>query len=202
MNVFFLNRDARAYAFGNRLRAMVCALRCESQEISRRPKMTDHAYQEDKFVSPSQWHMHVHFIHVLRRLLSRLRLPRNAHASFDVGCGNEFLCGEFLKRGCRVVGIDLSTQGIQIARRSYPTGRFELLEANPDILERLDEEPFDLVISSEVVEHIYQPRDWAKGCYTALKRGGRFICTTPYHGYFKQPANLIVRYVGHRTLTL
>ena len=152
--------------------------------------MTDHAYQEYEFASPSESHMHMHFMPHVFSFAGHLGTHTRV---LDVGCGNGFLCGEFLKRGCKVVGIDLSTQGIQIARRSYPTGRFELLEANPDILERLDEEPFDLVISSEVVEHLYQPRNWAKCCYTALKRGGRFICTTPYHGYFK---NLLISLFG------
>lgn len=106
----------------------------------------------------------------------------------DVGCGNGFLCGEFLKRGCKVVGTDLSEQGIELAQRNYPNARFELLGADSNILERLVEEPFDVVVSTEVVEHLYSPRDWAKGCYTALKRGGTFVCTTPYHGYLKNLA--------------
>ena len=33
-------------------------------------------------------------------------------------------------------------------------------------------------ISTEVVEHLYAPREWAKGCFRALKPGGRLICTT------------------------
>ncbi|PYL84764.1 MAG: hypothetical protein DMF17_10480, partial [Verrucomicrobia bacterium] len=82
--------------------------------------MTDHAYQEYEFASPSESHMHMHFMPHVFAFAGDLR----AHTRvLDVGCGNGFLCGEFLKRGCKVVGIDLSTQGIQIARRSYPTGR-------------------------------------------------------------------------------
>lgn len=111
----------------------------------------------------------------------------------DVGCGNGFLCGEFLKRSCEAVGIDLSAQGIELARRTYPRGRFELLSADGDLLERLNEPPFDIVISTEVVEHLYAPREWVKGCFDALKPGGRFICTTPYHGYLK---NLLISLLG------
>jgi 2-polyprenyl-6-hydroxyphenyl methylase/3-demethylubiquinone-9 3-methyltransferase len=107
----------------------------------------------------------------------------------DVGCGNGFSCGEFLKRGCQVVGIDLSRQGIEIARKAYPQGRFEVLPADDQLLANLGEKPFDLVISTEVIEHLYDPRAYARGCYEALKPRGRFICTTPYHGYVK---NLIL----------
>jgi 2-polyprenyl-3-methyl-5-hydroxy-6-metoxy-1,4-benzoquinol methylase len=38
----------------------------------------------------------------------------------DVGCGNGYTVGEFLKRGCAVVGIDLSESGISLARRVCP----------------------------------------------------------------------------------
>ena len=33
-------------------------------------------------------------------------------------------------------------------------------------------------ISTEVVEHLYAPREWAKGAFRALKPGGRGIRTT------------------------
>lgn len=111
----------------------------------------------------------------------------------DVGCGNGYLCGEFLRHGCNVVGIDLSESGISVARRAYPSGRFEVLAADERVLENLAEDPFDIVISSEVVEHLYAPRAYARGCYAAVKPGGTFICSTPYHGYLK---NLVIALRG------
>jgi 2-polyprenyl-3-methyl-5-hydroxy-6-metoxy-1,4-benzoquinol methylase len=107
----------------------------------------------------------------------------------DVGCGNGYLAGYFSRRRCQVVGIDLSTAGIELARLTYPSVRFEVMPADDRILERLNEEPFDLIVSAEVVEHLYAPRDFAQGCFSALKPGGTFLCTTPYHGYLK---NLLV----------
>jgi len=111
----------------------------------------------------------------------------------DVGCGNGYFAGRFLERGCTVVGIDLSPQGIQIARRTYPAARFELLAADAKLLENLGEPPFDLVVSTEVIEHLYDPRSYLAGCFAALRPGGRFICSTPYHGYVK---NLLLSLAG------
>lgn len=111
----------------------------------------------------------------------------------DVGCGNGAVCGEFTRLGCRAVGIDLSEQGIELARRTYPNARFELIGADKDLLQKLNETPFDLVVSTEVVEHLYAPREWARGCFLALKPGGSLICTTPYHGYLK---NLVLAVAG------
>ena len=83
---------------------------------------------------------------------------------------------------------DADKPGIELARKSCPAARFEALPADRDILESLQEEPFDLVYSMEVIEHLYDPRSYMAGCYAATKRGGRFICTTPYHGYAKNLA--------------
>lgn len=107
----------------------------------------------------------------------------------DVGCGNGHIAGLFVGKGCAVVGIDPSESGIAAAREAIPNGRFEIELATEGLRERLGEEAFDLVVSAEVVEHIYDPDRWAKACYEALKPGGRLVLTTPYHGYLK---NLLI----------
>ena len=77
--------------------------------------------------------------------------------------------------GHRVTGVDLSRNGIEIARRDCPEGRFELLAADRDVLANLGEEPFDLVLSVEVIEHLYDPKGFLEGCYLATRRGGMFF---------------------------
>jgi len=118
-------------------------------------------------------------------LNSFLPSPPPGGRVLDIGCGNGHLSGELLRRGWKVVGIDLSESGIEIARKTHPSGRFELLGADEHVLQRLNEPPFDVVISTEVVEHVYAPRSFMKGCFSSLKPGGRCVCTTPYHGYLK-----------------
>ena len=134
--------------------------------------------------------MHAHFMPQIRILAGDLKPGTRV---LDIGCGNGVACGEFIRQGCQVVGIDLSEQGIAIARSQYPTGRFEVMGAERNLLQQLGEPPFDLVISTEVVEHLYAPREWARGCFEALKPGGHLICTTPYHGYLK---NLFISLAG------
>jgi len=152
--------------------------------------MAEVAYNEYGFATAAESHMHAHFMPHLLAFAGELRPGTRL---LDVGCGNGWACGEFIRRGCTVVGVDLSECGIDCARRTYPSGRFDLLAADRDVLSKLGEEPFDVVISTEVVEHLYAPREWAHGCFAALKAGGRFICTTPYHGYWK---NLFISLFG------
>jgi SAM-dependent methyltransferase len=114
-------------------------------------------------------------------------LPAGARV-LDVGCGNGSVAAELERRGFRVTGIDLAEAGIDIARASCPKGRFEVLAADSRLLENLGEQPFDLVYSLEVIEHLYDPRSYLAGCFAATRKGGRFICSTPYHGYLKNLA--------------
>jgi SAM-dependent methyltransferase len=152
--------------------------------------MSVEGYKDYGYDNGRAGHMHSRFLPQVLKFAGRLEPETRV---LDVGCGNGFTCGEFLRRGCKTVGVDLSSQGIEIARRNYPAGRFEVLPADDHLLSNLAEEPFDLVVSTEVIEHLYAPRDFSRGCFEALKPGKRFICTTPYHGYLK---NLAIAVAG------
>ena len=103
----------------------------------------------------------------------------------DVGCGNGSVTAKVAQRGSQILGIDMSESGIHLARQNCPSARFEVLPADANVLENLREEPFDLVYSLEVIEHLYDVRSFIVGCFTATRSGGTFICSTPYHGYAK-----------------
>jgi 2-polyprenyl-3-methyl-5-hydroxy-6-metoxy-1,4-benzoquinol methylase len=147
---------------------------------TRNVQYSNYAYADDLAS-----HMHRHLLPPILALCGSLG---PAVRVLDVGCGNGFTAGQFLSRGCEVVGIDLSESGISLARKAYPSGRFEMMSADNHILANLRCKPFDLVISTEVVEHLYAPRPYAAGCFQALRPAGRFICSTPYHGYLKNAA--------------
>ena len=147
-------------------------------------------YSDYGFPDSRESHMHARFMPHVLAIAGQINAPARV---LDVGCGNGFVCGEFIRLGYSVVGIDLSEQGVAHARRAHPQGRFEVVAADDALLATLEEAPFDLVVSTEVLEHVYAPRVLARACFTALKPGGRFICTTPYHGYLK---NLAIAVLG------
>lgn len=152
--------------------------------------MSRTCYRDYGYSGAGASHMHARFMPTVLKFAGAIGPGTRI---LDVGCGNGFACGELFRTGSTVVGIDPSEQGISLAKREFPRGRFEVMEADERILENLGEEPFDIVLSTEVVEHLYSPRSWAKGCYRALKPGGRLVCTTPYHGYLK---NLLLSILG------
>jgi 2-polyprenyl-3-methyl-5-hydroxy-6-metoxy-1,4-benzoquinol methylase len=105
----------------------------------------------------------------------------------DLGCGNGHIAGRLGLHGYEVTGIDASRSGIQIAQQTYPSARF--IEAMIDReLEQLGLSSFDLVISSDVIEHLYRPSDLLEAAGSLLKPGGHILLGTPYHGYLKNLA--------------
>ncbi len=103
----------------------------------------------------------------------------------DLGCGNGAMSKLLAARGCEVVGIEPSADGIRVAMREARGVRFVQEEATPGLLERLGMAPFEVVVSTEVVEHVYDVNAWAAACFNCLCPGGRLVCSTPYHGYLK-----------------
>src|SRR4051812_2267295 len=101
-------------------------------------------YQGHQYSGAGPGHMHGRLMPAVFDFAGRLGSPVRV---LDVGCGNGFLAGEFLKRGCKVAGIDLSNSGIEIARQNHPAGRFEVMAVSENMLKDLGEAPFDLVLS-------------------------------------------------------
>jgi len=70
----------------------------------------------------------------------------------DVGCGNGALSYDVVKKAKKVVGIDLNEKNISFAKRRYSRENIEYICG--DVLNDLPDEKFDVVIMSNVLEHI------------------------------------------------
>lgn len=105
---------------------------------------------------------------------------------FDLGCGNGAIAGLLHELGLHVTGVDPSPSGIELARARQPQARLEIGSAYDDLSARYGR--FPLVLSLEVVEHVYDPRHYARTLFDLLEPGGVAIVSTPYHGYLKNVA--------------
>ena len=126
----------------------------------------------------------------------KLLKENGATSVLDAGCGNGELCGLLAKSGFDVTGIDADRRGIEIAKNRYPGAKFSIgsFESDPVVV------GVDAVVSTEVVEHLYSPHLLARHAFAALKPGGVFIISTPYHSYLKNLALAVTnKWDAHHT---
>jgi 2-polyprenyl-6-hydroxyphenyl methylase/3-demethylubiquinone-9 3-methyltransferase len=121
-------------------------------------------------------------------LPSLLRILENVPGKriFEVGCGNGWIAAALNARGYDVAGIDPSAEGIAFARKNFPHLRLERGSAYDDLPGLYG--TFPIVVSLEVVEHLFYPRKFAATVFRLLEPGGTAIVSTPYHGYWKNVA--------------
>jgi 2-polyprenyl-3-methyl-5-hydroxy-6-metoxy-1,4-benzoquinol methylase len=125
--------------------------------------------------------------YLLPPLLSLLDKSAN-RCILDLGCGNGYLANYLIAKGFNAYGTDASEKGIAIARQSNPD-RFFLQDLSTGILPHaLQNLVFDTIISTEVIEHLYDPEGFIDFCKQVLNGNGEIIITTPYHGYLKNLA--------------
>jgi 2-polyprenyl-3-methyl-5-hydroxy-6-metoxy-1,4-benzoquinol methylase len=142
-----------------------------------------------RYPSAAPKHTHTYLMPTVQRELATFfaSLPAaGTRRVFDLGCGSGSAANRLAEEGYSVCGVDPSTEGIAQARVAYPGVRLEAGSAYEDLAGRFGR--FPAVISLEVVEHVYAPRDYARTLYDLLEPGGMALVSTPYQGYWKNLA--------------
>jgi len=149
-------------------------------------------YKDYGFLNEDATHMHKDIYVPLVKHLSNFK----DKSILDLGCGNGSLVRFLVDKGFDAYGTDASVKGIEIAQKAHPA-RFALQNLEEqDLPKTFDSIPFKCIISTEVIEHLYDPRTFIAFCKKALMKqgGGQLILTTPYHGYLK---NLLLSITNH-----
>jgi 2-polyprenyl-3-methyl-5-hydroxy-6-metoxy-1,4-benzoquinol methylase len=127
------------------------------------------------------------FFYLKPALLQLLNKSRN-QCILDLGCGNGHLVNFLISEGFNAYGTDASESGITIANKINP-GKFFIQDLSiGELPEELKKLKFDTIISTEVIEHLYDPANFIDFCRKALSTNGEIIISTPYHGYLKNMA--------------
>ena len=134
---------------------------------------------------------HNYLLQPVIRLLGELSTASADMRLFEVGCGNGSVASAVTSRGWAVTGVDPSSQGIQHAQQVYLNISLFQGSAYDDLASQFGQ--FPVVLSLEVVEHVYDPRLYAATVFSLLESGGTAIISTPYHGYWK---NLVMALSG------
>jgi 2-polyprenyl-3-methyl-5-hydroxy-6-metoxy-1,4-benzoquinol methylase len=120
-------------------------------------------------------------------------LPKSEKLSvLDAGCGTGFIAAQIARLGHSVLGVDASREGVEIARHESPHLRFEVRSVYDDLADLAPPTGWDLIVSLEVIEHLFSPMRFLQNMHRHLRSDGTLILSAPYHGYVKNLAISIV----------
>lgn len=134
---------------------------------------------------------HEYLLPPLEDYLAREAPDPGAARILDLGCGNGAVTNWLAEQGYEVVGVDPSTTGIRQARAAYPDVHYIQASAYAPLPDRLG--TFSIVVSLEVIEHLYDPVQYASTVFDLLAPAGTAILSTPYHGWCK---NVLIAGLG------
>lgn len=106
------------------------------------------------------------------------KMAAGANSILDLGCGEgtrlNFLAGEK-----KVLGIDISKVGIDLAKKSFPYLQFRVAD-----LEKLpvEDKSFDLVYSAFVMEHLTNPEKVLEEAVRVIADKGYLVLIAPNFG--------------------
>jgi len=112
---------------------------------------------------------------IILRLISNMDLPDHANV-LDVGCSGGPLIKQLVTMGFEEpIGIDISEEGVALAKRRGHPGVAVMSGARLGFADKT----FDLVIASDVLEHIDRDGEALCEWHRVMRPGGRLIVFVP-----------------------
>ena len=122
----------------------------------------------------------LHAVNPLRLQFIRSHTDLAGKEVVDVGCGGGILSEALAYAGARVLGIDLSTQLLDMAEEHAQGARLPLEYRSTSVEELAAERPggFDVVTCMEMLEHVPEPASVVRSCARLAKPEGKVFFST------------------------
>lgn len=123
-----------------------------------------------------------------RRLRQYIISLVDNHCNFilDIGCGSGWVAHYFSNKNIKVISNDLSKKNVKKSLQKT-NSKYHLGLVFDSFNPAIKNDSVDVMISSEVIEHVIDPFNFIKNLSNLLKPKGKLILSTPY--------NEIIRYV-------
>jgi 2-polyprenyl-3-methyl-5-hydroxy-6-metoxy-1,4-benzoquinol methylase len=119
--------------------------------------------------------------------------PLDAPKVLDLGCGD----GELLRHvagmfpSCQLVGADISAEQIKRNTVNHPDMEFFTFDAGASELPQILRHKFDIVLSSEVIEHIPNDDNFISNICELLKEDGVMLLSTQSGRMFRMDLEVL-----------
>jgi len=140
-------------------------------------------YKESNEIIEASQYIDPLMIHLSQKIIFHLGEGRGRKL-LDIGCGAGRTALLVAKRGFKVEGVDVEERVIKLARRKAKKekldgqARFTCADIYKGL--RFKKESFDVIICSEVIEHVPSPKKVIREAKYLLKTQGILILTTPH----------------------
>jgi trans-aconitate methyltransferase len=111
------------------------------------------------------------FVSELGKSLVEMLDPKQGEKILDLGCGTGDLTNEIAKLGAKVVGMDVSPDMIEKARKKYP--HLSFLADNGESFRT--EERYDAIFSNAALHWMKRAESVVQSMALALREGGRLV---------------------------
>uniref|UniRef100_A0A7C4YJD1 Methyltransferase domain-containing protein n=1 Tax=candidate division WOR-3 bacterium TaxID=2052148 RepID=A0A7C4YJD1_UNCW3 len=132
-------------------------------------------------IAPSVYNAYHRRNEVILNIIRNL-LPKNS-LILDIGCAQGTLSLILAEEGYNVFANDIRESFIEYAKLRYEKGNIKFIVGNFEEIEF--KEKFDLIIGTEIIEHLPEPFRFIRKVQNILKENGYFILTTPNGRYIR-----------------
>jgi 2-polyprenyl-3-methyl-5-hydroxy-6-metoxy-1,4-benzoquinol methylase len=116
----------------------------------------------------------------------------------DVACGEGTL-GKLVNKQTSIVGCDISSKALKIADKHYQ--ETAQIDIETDALSGVfSEEPFDVVVCLEALEHLFNPGAALDKFYASLESGGTLITSFPNYVHYRHRIEMLKGEIPEDTL--
>ena len=117
---------------------------------------------------------------------------RSGEHVLDLGSGEGTFTEWLARIGAAPLGAEVAEAAVRRARAAHPELEFRLVPIDGSL--PLQDNSFDVVWATEVIEHVADTGRWLSEVRRVLKPGGRLLLTTPSHGRLRVALGGIERF--------
>lgn len=114
----------------------------------------------------------------LARFILR-RLPVKKAKLIDIGAGNGLVLRIFRQKGFEVTGMELSSTLCEAMKKNPKMKGISVFQG--DVSKKTGNENYDVVLASDVIEHIKDDKKALDNLFSFLRPGGYLVITVPAH---------------------
>lgn len=178
-NHFAKSTDFDTYRF--RLSASLCN-ECYLFQLDEQPKPELMFHENYPFFTGLSSTMTQHFGEMAIRSLDEVDRDLSDIQVMEIGCNDGTLLANLAQAKIRHLGVDPSANVVKLARDKGVDAQVDFFGFDTASRIKAMRGEFDLILAANVICHIPDIRDFAKGIECLLTESGRFIFEEPYAG--------------------